>query len=427
MSTEFDPLGLPTGEQVFTAITSRVRAAFAHTPGMLRAGLIGCLAVVILFAFLATDSLSSRRAAIADARDAAAQVVLVQRVRTNLVEADALATNAFLVGGLEPPEQREAYAAGIASASDALINAAANADDDDIDELATASESLTRYTGLIESARANNRQGFPVGVAYLKQASALLRNDVLPALDTVSTLSQARVDDAYGASDTANNGLLIGAFLVVVVLVVVQVQLSKRTRRTFNVGILAGSVAVGLVLILALTTMTAAADDANDARDRYYHDATAITQARINAFEAKSAESLTLIARGNGATFEEQWVASFGRALDALSGMVSLSLSQDLQAYADVHAQVRELDDAGRWDDAVELATGFREGSSNAVFDQFDFDSAELLRNTASDLDDALESAGSTLNSTRIAVLLFALVAAGLIAWGFNQRLREYR
>ena len=33
---------------------------------------------------------------------------------------------------------------------------------------------LTEYTGLIEAARANNRQGFPVGAAYLRQASRVL-------------------------------------------------------------------------------------------------------------------------------------------------------------------------------------------------------------------------------------------------------------
>jgi hypothetical protein len=44
--------------------------------------------------------------------------------------------------------------------------------------LAEANASLTTYTGLIESARANNRQGFPVGIGYLKNASTVLRSQV---------------------------------------------------------------------------------------------------------------------------------------------------------------------------------------------------------------------------------------------------------
>ena len=42
-------------------------------------------------------------------------------------------------------------------------------------DLAAVADSVQRYAGLVESARANNRQGFPVGAAYLDQASAALQ------------------------------------------------------------------------------------------------------------------------------------------------------------------------------------------------------------------------------------------------------------
>ena len=41
----------------------------------------------------------------------------IQAIRTNLTQADAAATNAFLVGGLEPPATRAAYLAGLAGAT----------------------------------------------------------------------------------------------------------------------------------------------------------------------------------------------------------------------------------------------------------------------------------------------------------------------
>ena len=43
------------------------------------------------------------------AEDDTEQLVRVQKIQTNLLRADATATNAFLVGGLEPPAQRAAY------------------------------------------------------------------------------------------------------------------------------------------------------------------------------------------------------------------------------------------------------------------------------------------------------------------------------
>src|SRR5689334_21842035 len=99
------------------AVTSRLRTSLTGTPGMLRAGLAACLVALALFGTLAAKSAGDRREALADARGAAAQSVLVQRVHTSLVEADALATNAFLVGGLEPSQLRDGYTQGIQHAT----------------------------------------------------------------------------------------------------------------------------------------------------------------------------------------------------------------------------------------------------------------------------------------------------------------------
>ena len=51
---------------------------------------------------------------------------------------------------------------------------------------------------LIEQSRANSRQGFPVGAAYQRNASALIRSDVLPGLDSIATAT-ARVEQAVAA------------------------------------------------------------------------------------------------------------------------------------------------------------------------------------------------------------------------------------
>src|SRR4051812_31463583 len=105
------------------AVTSRLRTSLTGTPGVLRAGLGASLIALLVFALLAADSATSRREALGDAGEAAAQTVLVQQVHTSLVEADSLATNAFLVGGIEPLTLRSGYQEGIASASTALAAA----------------------------------------------------------------------------------------------------------------------------------------------------------------------------------------------------------------------------------------------------------------------------------------------------------------
>ena len=65
-----------------------------------------CSALAAGQAFRSADGALERAGANAD------QLVRIQAIQTNLVQADADATNAFLVGGLEPAGQRADYDGG---------------------------------------------------------------------------------------------------------------------------------------------------------------------------------------------------------------------------------------------------------------------------------------------------------------------------
>ena len=150
--------------------------------------------------------------------------------------------------------------------------------------------------------------------------------------------------------------------------------------------------------------------------------------ARIDANNAKSNESLTLIARGSGQAFEDAWKSS----ADSVAGdLQRLSERPELmtqwQAYTDVHDEIRELDDDGRWERAVAQATGSGHESSNTVFGTFD-------QNLASYLDEESQNASSSLANEQpamvvgaILILLGGLAAALLGRWGVAARLKEYR
>ena len=420
-------MAVATGAQVATVVPSRMRSQLSGTPGMLRLSLAVSVVAVVVFAVVAGESASSRRQSLIGARQAAAQAVRIQQVDIALVSADALATNAFLVGGLEPAEQRTKYEAGITAAATGLADAANHADASDVAGLMKANVALTTYTGLIESARANNRQLFPVGVAYLKQGSALLKSNVLPELEKVSTASEQRVADAYGAADNAGYAFWIAAALVLAVMLVVQFRLSAATRRTFNIPILAGTGLILLAIIYGGSAMALASSNADSARTGPYAATTALTAARIDAFTAKSAESLTLISRGNGAPFEEQWKSSYEAATKSIASLRQSSLTTALSAYATVHQAIRTLDDGGDWDNAVKQATSFDTGSSNQVFDVFADASEKSLDASARSLDSSLGDASSDLTPTRVAIFALGLVSLVAIGTGFTRRLRDYR
>ena len=69
----------------------------------------------------------------------AAQLVRIQTIRTSLVKADANATNAFLVGGLEPADARAGYVDGINTAAATLADAS-NADSGSAAKLAVGQQ-----------------------------------------------------------------------------------------------------------------------------------------------------------------------------------------------------------------------------------------------------------------------------------------------
>ncbi|MBM0239138.1 hypothetical protein JNW88_21985 [Micromonospora sp. ATA32] len=108
-------------------------------------------------------------------------VVAAQDLYRALSDADATAASAFLSGGVEPAAQRDRYQNDVAEAAAALAVIAAGRSGDGARDGAVGviAAELPVYTGLIETARAYNRQGLPVGAAYLREASGLMRQRML--------------------------------------------------------------------------------------------------------------------------------------------------------------------------------------------------------------------------------------------------------
>ena len=222
-------------------------------------------------------------------------------VYTSIADADATAATAFLAGGLEPPALRATYDADIASAGTALASIGAPPTGTTAaTALADISARLPVYTGLIETARANNRQGFPVGGAYLSTASDIAQTTLLADADTLLGYEQGRVSAGYtDARSTGTTALLFVALVVLgIVLVLGQLVLTRRTRRALNP-------ALALATVLTLVALVATAGVVAVARDRLDKGANAssqialLTAAQIDALKEKGDESLTLVGRGD--------------------------------------------------------------------------------------------------------------------------------
>jgi hypothetical protein len=264
-----------------------------------------------------------------------------------------------------------------------------------------------------------------VGAAYLRQASRVLQDEALPALATLVRVEQQRVEASISSGNTASDALVILLVLALAALVAAQIYLSVKTRRTFNRPLVVATAVVLVAGVIAFGAVAWSKSQADDARDGPYLQTVALTNGRIGAFDAKSAEALALIARGSGAAFEERFRAASQSASSALFDSDAQAVRSAFRDYVAEHAKLLALDQRGEHDDAVAAATGT--GPANTAFAEFDRVSARALATQATDLGDALDDAAALLLPVAWLVLLAGLAAA-VLAWrGVSERLREYR
>jgi hypothetical protein len=395
------------------------------TPQRLRLLSLGVVVVGLVIGVIGALIFTYLAVSLSRAKADTAQLIRVQKIQSNLLSADATATNAFLVGGLEPPAQRAAYDQAMSSTS-SLIAEAAQAQRADGTALAALNQQVLGYAAMIEQARANNRQGLPVGAQYLRNASAQLRSEALPVLDNLVSANAARAEDE----------MTVGAGYVVLVLTLLalggviagQIWLARRFKRKINVGMLAGSIVLFVLAVVSLIVVVQLHSALNQISSGSLAAVNTAADARIDANDAKSNESLTLIARGSGQAFEAAWKSSANSVTESVGRLTDKpELVSQWQAYTDVHTQIRALDDGGQWDKAVAKATGSASDSSNTAFGAFDSNLAGYLDSVSQDASDSLAAEQPGMVVAAILFLLGGVAAAFLGRQGVTERLREYR
>src|SRR5262245_53892627 len=182
---------------------------------------------------------------------ASPQLTAAQDVYVSLADADAAASSAFLEAGHESPGIQQRYRNDIGRASAQLPAMARRSRSADArNAVTTITDRLPVYTGLIEAAHANNLQDFPVGAAYLHEASRLMRDTILPAATIVYSDAASQLADAdrAGSSPAEVVAVVVLGVLLLALLVGMSVFVALRTRRTINVGL-----AIAVVIVVALT------------------------------------------------------------------------------------------------------------------------------------------------------------------------------
>jgi CHASE3 domain sensor protein len=412
------------------------------TPGWFRLALLVLVAGLVALAVVAVRVVLERTDATnAVVDEATPLLVSAEDLYVALADADAAASTAFLSAGLEPRDLRTRYQDDLDRAGEqlALLAARTRGSAESDAAVTRIGQALLVYAGQVETARTNNRQDFPVGAAYLRRASDSMRNAILP---TASGIYEDAARQLYGDYErgTAARGravLVVVGGAVLALLVGTQVLVAVRTRRVLNAGLVGATVIVGALGIGALVALDRQQEALVSSQRAGSDQLIVLSNVRILALRSLSDENLDLIERGVEPSYLDDFeanrthISGEGGLLDEATRLAertgSTAQVESIRGlwneYLAVHDRVRQLDEAGVYQQAVRVAVN--DGAGAAA----DLDAA---------LDSEIDAARNRLDADAlaarrqmrwlVAVVVAAIVAAALlVAWGLWVRIREYR
>lgn len=421
----------PIGPATPPASPSTTAVASRSTPARLRTLQLVVVVVCIALGVVLFVGASSRRSQIAQAERASDLVVAAQDLRSALGRADAASVTAFLAGGVDQPEQRARYTEAIEQAAAALQRAGAVADSDEADTAITAlQQQLPTYAGLIETARANNRQNLPLGAAYLRSASDLVRTDVDAQLDALRDAGEQSFRDV---DDDLAGGLgvtpLAMITLVAVVLAATARWLTGRTRRLLNPGLVVAAavlvVGIGWIANANRNSAQSAVDAMSDGYDRL----SALSLIRSDAYDHQAKATFALVDRGGAERYNAQAATAVGNVDARLAALDERGrLSDPWQDYLARSQAITELGPA-RYVEARDAVTAAltEPDSVGAAFEAFDGHVVDAVEQARETLRSGLDETRSPISRIRIIGIVVGLAAAAAAAWGLQQRLNDYR
>ncbi|MFD7813771.1 hypothetical protein ACFV6E_12600 [Streptomyces sp. NPDC059785] len=432
--------------------TDRVRAAATTEPGRLR--IMGALLALLVVAFgaLASWQMADRSAAADDVLNNSQPLSSdAADIYRSLADANTAASSGFLAGSRETSATRDRYEKDIRTAAAKLVKAAANAEPDSPSTrtIAELNKLLPEYKGLIERARANNRQGYPLGGAYLRYANDKMQQRMLPAAKDLYTKENQRLRADY-ADATPYPWAAIGLGVVAVgALLWAQRRQYRRTNRVLNQGLVAATAASAVVLLWLVAGHSVARAELNSSYDHGVRSLDVLHDARIASLNARGNENLTLVSRGaqtkelpDGSQvdlYDYDFERQMGSLTSGLSKAADLAddeagarpveaATASMKEWKDRHKVAREADEAGNFQDALDKVIGGKESKpTGECFDQVD---ASLYRALTQEQKEFRQSAGNGLDAMTglpVGAAVLAVMAAAGALLGIGRRLSEYR
>jgi hypothetical protein len=407
------------------------------TPAWLRAVTIGLVGLAIVTGAMASVTILTKSHAVNAARSTAEPLVVdAATAVVKLSDANTTVAEGFLSGSVMPQAAVSTFDNDLAEATASLTAAAQRAGTDPrvTAYLQTLETNLPLYSGVIATAEADNRQGQPVGAAYLAEANHLMNAGLLSAASSLYAAEQSRLshDDHRATTAVPEIAVVILLALLLGLLVYLQVGLAKRFHRLLNVGCLMASLAVVTMMVWLVVSLADEGSAVSRAEKHGSNPLGVFTQARILAGEARADDELTLVTRDSDSSYQTDYAAVSARLKSLVSrpntGWTASETEANLdaatvwQGYGEAHQMLRAQDarqpsgdlrvDQEQASPEAEMMDAFLANGVDAATSSF----GPAASHAQSDLDGLIW----------VSVFLTALVVIGVLV-GTRPRLREYR
>ncbi|MFJ2718218.1 hypothetical protein [Streptomyces sp. NPDC087437] len=445
----------PPRRTAFAEGAERLRAAATTEPGRLR--VIGAVIALLVLAFGAVTALQ------ATDRSSAADDVLHRSqplssdaadIYRSLADANTMATSGYLAGLQETTATRERYESDVRTAAAKLVTAAANSapGSPSAATITKLNELLPRYKGLVESARANNRQGFPVGGAYLRAANETMQDEMLPAAEDLYQKENQRLRSDYGDATPYPWAAIALGVVALAALAWAQRRNYRRTNRVLNHGLVAATAATTVVLLWLVIGHSVARAGLNGSYTHGVRSLNVLHDARIASLKARSDENLTLVSRGaetktlKDGTVMDAYDWAYDQELGTLARTLSRAgaLAEDpggrkpvdtanesMKVWKQRHELARQANDSGDYQKARDRVIGTtakdRTESTGECFDNVDASLASALTHETGRFRQAAEDGRAAMTGLPVGSAVFAVFGAAGAVLGIGRRLSEYR
>jgi hypothetical protein len=357
----------------------------------------------------------------------------VQDLSYDLADSNATAATSLLIGPETPGGFSSRFQQDLANAEELLSQASQQVAGDAYAsaQLTELAEQIPVYTGLVGQAQAENRFGYPVAGAYLRQASDML-NSMLTESGNVATEQQAATESGISSASGFAVLVLVAVIIALALLWLISRGLARTAHRRLNPGLIgAAAVMVGL-FVWSLSAYGSASGDGNLAGA----DFSGVVASKTDASQLSLAETyvaLQQIDRGEDQGKDATAAVNALKAANPARSTGSEAAEHDYTAVADCVQSSITLASGGQYVSATTAMVG----SGTSVGRGGCEPRAQTLYKDLQNLDGASQSkfdhdmsslAGDYAGSAALPIGLVAgLIGACVAAYGLNRRLAEYR